>query len=156
MSTPDDLNMLSISNHIPGIGFRYTSRFVAAKMRNGMSCSWRQINALVDDAQLKSWYTYRPCDEPDLLLPFCLVRLDSLRIGRVTFWCKLVREEYDRVPAHPVHTQGFVSLLFAVARYVPQRLTHPHAAHATCWEHKRRKTSSPRTLRRTCARTWAQ
>ena len=54
MSTPDDLNMLSISNHIPGIGFRYTSRFVAAKMRNGMSCSWRQINALVDDVQRKS------------------------------------------------------------------------------------------------------
>ena len=34
--------MLSISYHIPGIGFRYTSRLVAAKMRNGMSCSWSQ------------------------------------------------------------------------------------------------------------------
>ena len=90
MSTPDDSNMLSISNHIPGIGFRYRSRFVAAKMRNGMSCSWRQVNALVDDVQRKSWYTYRPCDEPNLLLPFRLVRLDSLRTGRVTFWCKLV------------------------------------------------------------------
>ena len=42
MSTPEDLSTLSISYHIPGIGFLYTSRFVAAKIRNGVSCSWRQ------------------------------------------------------------------------------------------------------------------
>lgn len=77
------------------------------------------INSRVDDIQRESWYTYRPCDEPNLLLPFCLVRLDSLRVVRVPFWCKLIGEEYDRVPAHPVHTEGLVSLLFTIAPYVP-------------------------------------
>ena len=91
-------------------------------MRNGVSCSWRQglhINARVDDVQRESWDTYRPRDEPNLLLPFCLVSLDSLRAIRVPFWCKLIGEEYDGVAAHPVRTQGLVSLLCTVARYVP-------------------------------------
>ena len=133
ISTPEDLNMLSISYHVPGIGFRYTSRFVAAKTRNGTSCSWKQagqVNKQIEGMQRASLYTYRARDEPNFLLPFRLVRLDGLRAIRVPFWCKLVGEEYDRVSAHPVHTQELISVLFAVARYIPHRLTHPSACSA--------------------------
>ena len=61
--------------------------------------------------QRGSWPTHPARDEPNLLLPFRLVRLDGFRVVHVPFGRKLVGEEYNRVPAHPVHTQALVSLL---------------------------------------------
>ena len=135
MSTPEALNILRITSWHRLL---CTSRFVTAKTRNSVPCSWRQTGQQADRRGIGIHPPER--DEADLLLAFHLVCLNDFRVVRVPFWHELVREEYDRVSAHPrAH--------LVLACYIPQWLTPPYKTRAAYLKHKGRvlhRSSRPR------------